>query len=857
MICLTKTSNGYSFHDLEKSYPDIKVNAITEVDYIAFYFTCSEQESFSIALDTIFRATLVENIDQSLFPQESFNLQKLDSQFGKDSAFGGVVFNEMKGVYFERSRQIASATTNIFFGNSPLAYEPGGNPESIRKLRVSDVLAFSNQFITAENCFLLTESLSGFDEIHCLSVEKTRPAYPIEGVAFRQSRFETVYKNFYVPDDAYDRKVYKRYILPIGAQTDSREHFISWLVEIIFNEFRSLFHAVAEQFSSEFIGTLSGIKSYGTKTYLIITIAQDGDGKSLLGEFSAILKHIFSSNANANDATSRLEEREIEFRELVGSYNIHTPAKLFLFIKYILDNCEPRFPLLLKDMEHELLCLRDRDYLSSRLSELTSREVLCEICIRPAPRSRLDVKTSESKLARRMASQNLWVFEAQTQESTKSMERSVTTSTFARRDFSSVQNSPIVTNGISYFHHLVNISDLNEDDLVYVPLLLDIVERYSAEKALIEFGTFTFSHTLRSNRCVLMISFKTKMLARRTEDLTFYVSEIERLMIEIANSLVLCDEDLLGLRKQLTSSVVTLALSQCSPSDATAHRTACSWSGISQIETLDNMLSNTRERAVHEENLKRLLRKIPKLQAVSFLLSDGSQLQTVKQKVKSIVNSTNWKIRIDEGSRSGIAPKAMPNFLISSAASDTVIVMKMAINSIDTITYAAAFLFCEAINELYLSPTFRNRGGAYGTSMGVNFALDEIYVVIYRTPTILERLEQLTLNQFWNHIKDVSDGEFERYRRIAMCRIRQKESSVNNAISELYNIATFEDEKLLSLEATCLDLKKNDALSAMKSYFDSTIPVFSLAGNFSEMERESLLARGNYVEFENDERFIQ
>jgi Zn-dependent M16 (insulinase) family peptidase len=72
MVCLQRTQNGHSFQGLANGLPDVRVNAITEADHIAFYFTCRSRESFSITLDTLIRAALIENLDPKLFAQEAY-----------------------------------------------------------------------------------------------------------------------------------------------------------------------------------------------------------------------------------------------------------------------------------------------------------------------------------------------------------------------------------------------------------------------------------------------------------------------------------------------------------------------------------------------------------------------------------------------------------------------------------------------------------------------------------------------------------------------------------------------------------------------------------------------------------------
>ncbi len=106
-------------------------NALTYADYTSFPFSSQNDKDFSnlmnVYLDAVFAPKVVK--DSRIFEREGWGYE-LDSKSGK-LGYKGVVFSEMKGSMSDPNTILYRDYYKNLFPNTTFAYNSGGNPESI------------------------------------------------------------------------------------------------------------------------------------------------------------------------------------------------------------------------------------------------------------------------------------------------------------------------------------------------------------------------------------------------------------------------------------------------------------------------------------------------------------------------------------------------------------------------------------------------------------------------------------------------------------------------------------------------------------------------------------------------------
>ncbi|KAJ1519509.1 hypothetical protein ONE63_004792 [Megalurothrips usitatus] len=131
------------------------MNAMTGPDYTLYPFATQNKQDYfnlmSVYLDAVFRPKLSE-LD---FKQEGWRLEHEDVS-NKESPiiFKGVVFNEMKGVLSDNSNIFMERFMNSLLPSHTYAVNSGGDPLVIPKLTHGDLVTFHKNYYRPENARL-------------------------------------------------------------------------------------------------------------------------------------------------------------------------------------------------------------------------------------------------------------------------------------------------------------------------------------------------------------------------------------------------------------------------------------------------------------------------------------------------------------------------------------------------------------------------------------------------------------------------------------------------------------------------------------------------------------------------------
>lgn len=811
MVGMTRTAHGSSFYALPQQFPELKVNAITDAEHLAFYFTCRTRASFEHALATLLDAALVQELDAALFRQECFHWQG-------DSA-GGVVYNEMKGVYYTRSRQLAKATSNLLFPGQPLAYEPGGDPECVRRLRLPQLAAFRRRFLRPENCIVVTRGPDACRALPALPAGASPQAEP----ATRRLRSRE--GQHYIAGSDAAAPTYRRLLFPLGHLSDTRIRCLSWAVEIVYEQFLPLFQAVCARHAAPLAAQFSGVQAIGPQLYLALTLeSAASDDSALPGRLAALVRQVFGAQAQALDINQALEAKEMDLREVMSSNNSHTPTDLLQFIRFERDGRAPAFDSLEQDLAHCLERYADRATLFGELSELFQDNDPHVLELAPAGRRRQDIEAHERRLAARLVRAG-----------------AAAASATPARSGPGAAPLPIVTNGVTYCHQLYNLTSLAGTELRYVPLLLRCLEARATELGLPAFSGFLFAYAVGNDQHILVAACKARRLARRRWQADDFAQALGQVLLSLSGSLTLDDALVHALKAQLLQSPLALGLQQCSASAAAAAAASRLWSGAPQLAFLDHVLQVPAERANHVAALRQLAGQLIKLPQLVFAIDDQAGQEQLRAGMQAAMHRQDW---LAGASRQALAPAPAPLQLVSGSGYEPVIIMKMALDPGRLAQYAAVCALADAINERYLAPILRDRDGAYGAYMAVDLAQDQLYIVVHRTPAILTQLAALQPGALQACLAQVSAADFERYRKNCLHRLAGNDCALNLAILSLYNLATLAQDKLDRLRLQLAGLDCQQALASAASYLLQACASYFVAADLAPGELDALRARG-------------
>ena len=130
------------------------INACTYPDMTMYYAASpNEKDIMGIAevfIDMVFNPRIYSS--PYYFRQEGW-CYEVDNN--GEFEYGGVVYNEMEGIYAEASTYLEREIYKSFFGGTPYEYDAGGVPSSIVNLSEEELLSFHREHYKGENCVVV------------------------------------------------------------------------------------------------------------------------------------------------------------------------------------------------------------------------------------------------------------------------------------------------------------------------------------------------------------------------------------------------------------------------------------------------------------------------------------------------------------------------------------------------------------------------------------------------------------------------------------------------------------------------------------------------------------------------------
>jgi predicted Zn-dependent peptidase len=782
MICLTPGGDGKTLLGLQRDYPDLYVNAITEVDYVCFHLTCTRQDSFTAGLAALLEATLARELDEAVFVSESCNIR---TAADGTPALGGVVYHEMSQVYYSLRRQLASATTNQCFDGAARAYEPGGTPDNIRKLRFCDVQHLAARALIPTNAIVLTSG-------------PQPPAYPVirpraapgTGTPRRtESRFRTAHRHHYIPSDGSDRPVYRRYLIELGHVADAAAAELAWVVTTALPYFTPILSHVGEKRAAAYEPDLSGVTEFGLVSYFVLTYRQAPGGAGLDDLLRSVLPTHFAQlvgTLNFAFFRARKELAEREREALAYGRNI-APAFRQLHALIGATSAGPADPA---------RTAQGAD-LAGIVAHWLRTRPLREACIEPTRFDLAAVRQRDARWLRRMAGAARYrpagpaVVPAAPVEASDEIAALVP-----------VANAPaaVATNGITYWHGLYNVMDLSPAQLLALPAALQQLEAAAADILPAPLETYLFAHAVPGGRSVLAFALKLKLLSSEAGNVD--VAALVRRIVTAAQD---TPAAVAGTHGQYE---LNDALTYCSTLASHAARTASAWS------------APARAVAASVSPAGDLLPRLPQLPQCWFRIADGTSLQG--ELLERAYALDGWAAPAPAVAGQHAPPA--PRLVLERPGQQGILVAKLALPRDGVAMHAALAICAEVLNRHHIRPALRDRIGAYGAGAGIDWALDEMFLFAYRCPALVEATALVMPAQLATHYASTDAAMFERARRSVLARFASPASPLNRLVTQLYDVVTHKSRKVDELNHALSNLTFADGIALAQQYLADAVP---------------------------------
>ncbi|MEP0071374.1 MAG: insulinase family protein [Marinomonas sp.] len=176
------------------------MNAFTSSDWTAYPFASKNKKDFHNLLDVYLDAVFFSRLDPLDFSQEGHRLEFEEPENTEsDLTFKGVVFNEMKGAMSSTTSVLWQTLTKYLFPNNTYHFNSGGEPTDIPDLSYDDLLAFYRTHYHPSNAVFMT-----FGDIPADTLQEEFEAKVL-------SRFERLDTQVTVPNA-------KRYFSPVRVE---------------------------------------------------------------------------------------------------------------------------------------------------------------------------------------------------------------------------------------------------------------------------------------------------------------------------------------------------------------------------------------------------------------------------------------------------------------------------------------------------------------------------------------------------------------------------------------------------------------------------------------------------------------
>jgi hypothetical protein len=818
VLSVSPDAQGRSMRTLGSEFPDLSLNALTECDRLVFYATCVSEASFHAAVEWLLNLPQVP-IAPEFVEQECF---RLVAQPQAGAVASGVVYNEMKSIFYTERRQVGLATSERT-GRGSHRHEPGGDPELLRHITAEQVREFAGAFITQQNAWLLVQgddaALAGVDRL--VAALPRLAGGPCPPATAYRGRREAGTHLFPGNEGLH----YHRYGWQLGNALDARAACLAWAVEGALKAFVPVFAQVGERLGGDYVPGLSGVSRAGADQTLWLTFKSNGaeiDHRPLL---RPVMQKYLVDYLAATPMRAELAAGELNVRERYLAFERSTPAGLLMLCDYLLHDSLSAFNRLLDELALARRALGDPAALAAAASLALAGDV-ASVVVAPARRPFADVAAREKRLIERLSRR------AAVSPRVSSPLRD--TRLPAPRRAAQPRPTPperaharLRTHGVAYLHRVFNVSAVEAELLPLLLLAFQVIENAAGVPPQLSLQCSPFSQWSGPDATGLFLSIRMKWLRNPTPEPWELDPEalLTQTLEKITRDAALTPTHVDRLKAVICDNALGVLLAQAGSELSEAARITALWSGFAQVELLSGPVTDA-DFAGLCHGVSRLLERILASPSVTFLLGDDTDGHATLHRLRAETAQPRWRIRRtltqaplrrDEAAAVAGAP-GMPS-----------VIVKYPTDALGSVELAALCLMAEALDTACMTPMFRDALGAYGSFFGRDATVNQFFFGVYQTPSVERCLEQLSRFGEAAAGLDLPALDEQALRLKALMRFGLGESALNRLVLEAYDLCLGRSERELAIAAEIRQMPLARAQSIAAAFFASATPVISLA----------------------------
>ena len=844
------------------------MNAFTSSDWTAYPFASKNKKDFNNLLSVYLDAVFFANLDEQDFAQEGHRLEFEDpSDPSTPLQFKGVVYNEMKGAMSSVTSQLWQTASKYIYPTNTYHFNSGGDPESILDLSYDDLKSFYKEHYHPSNAIFMTygdipakehhqkfeEYLSQFEPSHHrIEVDDEKRYYAPISVVEHYGHNETKAKTHHVMG----------WLLGHSANLEEQleAHFLSSL--LLENSSSPLRKALETTELASSPSPLCGLEDSNKEMCFVCGVeGSEPEHKEAVEELIiSTLQSVAENGVSEAQIESVLHQLELSQREVGGD---GYPYGLQIILSAISACTHYSDPVELLDLDPALDQLREKCKSPDFVKTLIEKYLLNNshrVTLTFKPDTDLDAKKVEAektKLAlikESLTQQELDLIveqgealkNRQVTKDDESILPKVTKSDVAKKlntpspklvdsngvDITAYEQG---TNGLTYHQVILDLPELNQEELTYLPLALSYMTEVGC-------GDLDYLEVQQKQSLIvggISAYSSVKYLLDRPDDLKAYWvvsgkalsrnrNEFFSLINNTLTSVDYSDEnrlaDLLSQslsRKEqsISGNGHGLAMNVASSGICALSNLSYQVSGFPSLLRLRGWIKNN-EISKLSNAFKQLHEKISKTKTKHLLISDASNLlDDVKQLQNSWVESTpnnyapyNLEFKPRCVKEAWIVP-TQANFCAKVYPT-----VKSDHKDAPALTVLSVFL-----RNGYLHTAIREQGGAYGGGASQDNSIGAFKFYSYRDPRVSGTFSDFERSLEWFRNADHGEEALEQAILGVISSIDKPSSPAGEAKAAFHNdLQGKTDAWRNEFRQRILGVSYDDMQNVIDTYFDES-----------------------------------
>ncbi len=778
------------------------MNAFTSSDWTAYPFASQNRKDFFNLLDVYMDAVFFPRLDPLDFAQEGHRLefsQPDDPQSGL--VIRGIVYNEMKGAMSSPTSRLWHKLSEQLFPTTTYHYNSGGDPLEIPDLTYQDLREFHRTHYHPSNAIFMTFGNLPVEEVQSRIASSIRLFEPLdyqisvppEQRYTKPQSVESVYPAG--PDDSQEARTHIVVGWLLGDSTDLNALMEAQLLSAVLldNSASPLLHALETSSLGRAPSPLCGVDDSQREICFVCGLegCDENAGDAVEQLILDTLSEVAENGVPQEEVEACLHQIELHQREISGD---GMPYGLNLILSALNSATHRGNPAALLDLEPALARLRqanqDPDFIRNLarkwLLDNTHRVRLvmkpdAEFSDREARHEQQRLAAMEASLGPQDRTQIQQLAQAlqqrQLQQDDPEILPKVSLSDvpaslpYPEKQSANLDGVPFInygagTNGLIYQQLLAELPQLDEDELVLLPLLTHLMTEVGAgELSYLEMqkwqsrvsGGLHASYLVRGmpedvqqTRGYFSLSGKalsshqqalSELMQATLEQVRF--DEARRLRELVAQARLRSEAAITGSGHSLA---MTAAAQQLAPAARLAHR-AAGLAGIAALKAMDDSLEDRSQLDELIERLRRLHQKVIATQRHYLVIGEESLLESA---------GSNWRRLLEkpltrDGSPFTLTPTESGRTQQMWITNTQVHFCARAYPTVPSahpdapaLTVLAGFL-----RNNFLHRAIREQGGAYGGGASQDNNTGAFRFYSYRDPRLADTLQDFDTSLEW------------------------------------------------------------------------------------------------------------